>query len=300
MNITYTTTKLKLNDILLPPEPGSLHFLVEFNCIETLSLSLASGGDVNQKNSNGDTLLHTAVQHDNIDIAKILLKNPNIDLDALNQNRETALFSVKSEEMLDLLIYNSFDPEVENHNGYFPIHLAASNDRSNIVDALISRYRVSPNKKTREGTTPLHLAAEQNNSTTVDILLQLGADVNSQTLEGLTPLHFAARAGHKNIRTADLLLGRYGNARYNIKTKEGKTALDLTLENIRENKLNNREHPVNEVGTCILLVQRFSVAKLKKVTSVISFSKGAGARTKRQGSPLVPLNQKKEEELKTS
>ncbi|GAB5411832.1 MAG: hypothetical protein ChlgKO_09460 [Chlamydiales bacterium] len=288
--ISQTTTS---NNTLFLNENLDIHLFVERNCPLNIHYFLNNGGDINLKNSSGDTLLHTAVKHDNINIAELFLENPNINLDALNEKGETALFHVKSEAMLDLLISHCFDTEVENQNGYFPIHLAASNDYSEVLVALINRYNVSANQKTRDGVTPLHLAAEKNHYATVDLLLQFGADVNAQTHDGLTPLHFAARAGHRDIRTADLLLGRYGNARYNIKTKEGKTALDLALENIRENRLSNREHPINEVGTCILLFQRFNVAKLKKVTSSISFCKSGVVRKKRQGSPLVPLNQKK-------
>lgn len=291
--INTTLQRTTSNNTHFQNENLDVHLFVELNCPLNINSFLNNGGDINLRNSNGDTLLHTAVEYDNINIAELFLENPNIDREALNEQGETALFYVKSEAMLDLLISYYFDTEVENQNGYFPIHLAASNDCSEVLVALISRYKVSANQKTRDGVTPLHLAAEKNHYATVDLLLQFGADVDAQTESGFTPLHFAARAGHRDIRTADLLLGRYGNARYNIKTKEGKTALDLALENIRENRLSNREHPINEVGTCILLLQRFNVAKLKKVTSVISFSKGGGARTKRQGSPLVPLNQKK-------
>lgn len=276
-----------------PYEQFDAHHLIELGNIEDLNFFLKMGGDVNQRDDHGNTLLHTAVDQDNDSIADLLLEHPDIDTDALNDNGETALFSVQSEKMLDILMFNCFDQEVKNENGYFPIHLAAFHARDEVVVALIKHYRVNPSQSTSDGITPMHLAAQQNHYELVDILLQLGGKVDAQTSTGHTPLHFAARAGHTNMRTASKLLGHHGNARYNLTTIEGKTALDLALETARENRGNSREHLISEVGTCILFYQQKNAAKIRRITSSISFPKTTGIRVKRPGSPLVPEESKK-------
>lgn len=49
------------------------------------------------------------------------------------------------------------------------------------------------------GSTPLHLAASNGRSEAVSILLRRGADPNIATRTGDTPLHVASQNGHTEV-----------------------------------------------------------------------------------------------------
>jgi ankyrin repeat protein len=73
------------------------------------------------------------------------------------------------------------------------------------------------------GWTPLHAAAANGHTRMVETLIEQGADINAQDLAGSTPLHLAAARGHTD--TISILLG-YG-ADASIKNTRGQTADDV-------------------------------------------------------------------------
>ena len=90
---------------------------------EIVTLLMAKGANVNQADRNGDTLLHLAVNFNDINLVQTLLNNPKTDVNAQNNSGETAL------------------------------HVAAYNDHEDVTIALLSHATVKTDIKDKEGNT---------------------------------------------------------------------------------------------------------------------------------------------------
>jgi ankyrin repeat protein len=95
----------------------------------------------------------------------------------------------------------------EERNGQMPLHIAAFNDRKDVVEFLLAN-KADVNAKAKNGSTPLHLAAGKGNKEIVELLLANNADVNAVDNEGWSPVHSAVFFNQKAI--ADLLIAKGG------------------------------------------------------------------------------------------
>lgn len=146
------------------------------------------GADVNEY-TEGYTSLSRAVLRGNLDIVKILLNTPDIDVNQCNGDGETP-FSL-SIKQAGLHQKNKEDD-------------AASRQKS-ILQALMDNG-ADVNQGDNRGFTPLHHAVARELDDVVKDLLAKGADVNSQNLYGQTPLD---SAGAKNGKLTVLTPDRY-------------------------------------------------------------------------------------------
>ena len=112
------------------------------------------------------------------------------------------------------------DVNIRANNGASPLHFAASEGRSNIVDYLL-KYGADVNIIRNDGASPLHFAASEGHSNTVEYLLKFGADVNVRKIDGTSPLHSAVSRGCSQI--ADYLL-KHG-ADVNVRKNNGASPL---------------------------------------------------------------------------
>lgn len=138
---------------------------------------LDEGGDLEEKDFEGCTLLHSTVISENEEVVAFLLeKEPNVN--AVTDAGET------------------------------PLHFAAQVRNLGIVTRLIEKG-ANVNATTKTGCTPLHMAAQCNftfdNGQVFQILINNGAKINAKNSHGLLPLNFAV----KNQSTDDvkILLG---------------------------------------------------------------------------------------------
>jgi len=72
------------------------------------------------------------------------------------------------------------------------------------VVALLLANKADVNVTNENGRTPLHYAATQNHTDLVELLLANQADVNAKDIEGKTPLSLALR-NKRNTAVAELL-----------------------------------------------------------------------------------------------
>ncbi|CAN0265635.1 unnamed protein product, partial [Scytosiphon promiscuus] len=105
------------------------------------------------------------------------------------------------EDLWRMLIDNGADVHLADSSGTTPLHIAAHQNDSRAIDALISAGAYLEAKDIFCGT-PLHSAAFARGREAVAALLKHGAEVNAQAVE--TPLHLAAARGDSAV--VDLLL----------------------------------------------------------------------------------------------
>jgi len=116
------------------------------------------------------SLLHYAVERNDIDVVKLLLSMNNIDVNKTNVDGETALM------------------------------LAASDSHISVVDLLLNVYNIDVNKTDNEGVTALMLAASGNHIGVVRELLNMNnINVNKTDVYGDTALMLATFGGNNEI-----------------------------------------------------------------------------------------------------
>lgn len=113
-------------------------------------------------------------------------------------------------------------------HGFSPLHWAAKEGRSNIVEVLIYRgTRI--NALNMGDDTALHLAAAHGHRDIVHMLLRNKADINAVNEHGNTPLHYACFWGYQAI-AEDLI---NDGALVSIANRDSSTPLDKCVGQIR-------------------------------------------------------------------
>ena len=163
--------------------------------IEAVKQHLASGVDVNTKDSQSGTPLHYA--SDQIKVAEFLLEK-DARVNSVDYRGRTPLdyaMSARDSETADLL---------RQHGGKTGKELK---DLERVKESIQAAARIGHIEAVKQ-----HLAS--------------GADVNAKTKSGLTPLHHAAFYGHMEI--AELLIEKSADVK--AKDMNGKTPLDEAIK----------------------------------------------------------------------
>jgi ankyrin repeat protein len=175
----------------------------------------------------GTSALHLAAQINRIDIAEVLLDH-DADLEYIDECAWTALHWAASEGHIDfvkMLIERGASLIAENGDGRSPLHLAAENGHTAVVKLLIeSGAELHAEDYTR--AIPLHLSAENGHRDTTVCLIGMGSDLNSRDARGFTPADFAEIEGHLSI--AELLRNpaKVALTRIDLSSNHGQQALE--------------------------------------------------------------------------
>ncbi|KAL7298798.1 hypothetical protein TKK_0008542 [Trichogramma kaykai] len=156
----------------------------------------------------GDTPLHLAVKHENLEVVELLLRN-------------------------------GADPDFANEDGLTPLHIICQRKYDDNLAEMFLKINESISQTTlvdardSGGNSPLHLALRRENRMAAEVLLRRGADPNSINKDGLTPLHVISMRRRDN----DLpnMLIELSNAvdltlQLDIQDKSGNTPLHLALD----------------------------------------------------------------------
>lgn len=227
-----------------------LHKAVQENNIAEVEKLLKEGADVNAKDKRGNSVLHFV--HDE-EIASLLISSSSIDLNAQNDNGDTAvhiacippldrLRDVKknticsSLKILAMLLGAGASPNIQNQLGYGVLHsvfvyggiAGIGMDIVNIGDivAMLLKYSANANLEDFEGCNPLHHAVREPNMASVaELLLQAGAKINTKDRRGMTPLHHIFDLDDEEM--VNLLLHHEGSI--NEKDVNGTTVLSSAV-----------------------------------------------------------------------
>ncbi|KAI3473893.1 hypothetical protein Pfo_028080 [Paulownia fortunei] len=159
-----------------------------------ISALIEAGADVNDRDSEGESLMYLAVKSGNTDAVQILIESGSV-----------------IDNKIDLFL-----------------HVAAAMNRVDLMEILCLGYvDIDLNSVNTQGQTPLHLAAIHGQVEALQFLVSVGSDVDITDGEGWTPLHYAAHEGH--VKAVEYLLNHSVFAKYAV-TKEGKTAFALAVD----------------------------------------------------------------------
>ncbi|MFT7811579.1 serine/threonine-protein phosphatase 6 regulatory ankyrin repeat subunit B-like isoform X1 [Arapaima gigas] len=236
---------------------------------------LKSGADVNAEQKTGETAVHIAARHGNLQMLMALIEEGG-DVTWQSKVGENPLhISVRHchahvvREILTYLTNKKSHSEAQrcvhqaNHAGETPLHLAAElkkemdhreGERIDIIMTLME-YDVDVTAVTKEaGETPLHYCARAGNSDTLQAILsnvkssRLPLVVNKHAKNGRSPLLLAAESGH--VEVVKILLQNH--ARVDVFDEQGKAALHLAAE-----------HGHEEIADILLFNKAFVNAKSK-------------------------------------
>lgn len=174
-----------------------LSAIIAGNQLDLIDFFISKGANVHFTDEAGNTVLHTAVEKNNIAALK-MLEDRGSRLDVVNTK-----------------------------NGFSLLHHAISQGHLEVVQFLVQKGLLL-NDTTQEDVSSIHLAAECNQFAILRYLLeqQPGVDINKLDNDQNTMLHYAAENGNQEM--VALLCERGANV--NIKNKSGKTPLHLTIQ----------------------------------------------------------------------
>ncbi|XP_063601900.1 putative ankyrin repeat protein RF_0381 [Penaeus indicus] len=195
---------------------SAIHYAAKGGFVEVLKILHENKCNMKAKTDSGQTLLHVAADNGNLKAIEWIVENTNIDLDAKNNDRSTALEVAQKARQKDIVNYLMKTPAQE---------AIRKGDLGKVRELVAGGFDVNAvlqEKKNKE-CRPLHLAADGGHVDIVKFLLRSGAQAEAKNYEGMTPLHLASWGGHAEIIKALLDRGVNGNAR----TNEGMTAVHL-------------------------------------------------------------------------
>ncbi len=150
------------------------------------------------KFSDQDTALSLAVKDGHKEIVTMLLKHPDIDVNATYFTPLTRAIQRDDEDMVRLLLKHP-KIKVKEHNMMSPLFTAVVNGREEIVKLLLKKG-ADINEKTLQSTTPLIASVLFGQPRITNLLLnQPNIDVNARNYEGKTALDIAEEFGYKKI-----------------------------------------------------------------------------------------------------
>uniref|UniRef100_A0A8C8DZH7 Ankyrin repeat and FYVE domain containing 1 n=1 Tax=Oryzias sinensis TaxID=183150 RepID=A0A8C8DZH7_9TELE len=205
---------------------------------------LGSGASINDTMSNGQTLLHMAIQRQDSKSALFLLEH-QADINVRTQEGQTALQLAISNQLplvVDAICTRGADMSVVDDKGDPPLWLALENGLEDIASTLVRHgcdstcWSPGPSGCMQ---TLLHRAVDENNEVSACFLIRSGCDVNSprrpgpngegdeEARDGQTPLHLASNWGLEEVVQCLLEFG----ANVNTQDAEGRTPIHAAISN---------------------------------------------------------------------
>jgi ankyrin repeat protein len=153
--------------------------------------------NVNERQQDGTTALHWAVERDQRAIVQMLIR-AGADVKATNRYGATPLWlaSVNGDAgAIAMLLEAGADAGSVNADGETALMVAARTGKPDAVSALLARGADPNAKEAWRQQTALMWAAAEGHAAVIDLLVARGADLKARSSAGFTALLFAAREG---------------------------------------------------------------------------------------------------------
>ena len=223
--------------------------------------------DLSAQNAAGNTALHFAAHHGNVELGIVISPMSNISAEncvgetpllvALRQNKHNfvhMLLTQKDKDSNTILHYaaasgdvetckfclanDQCNPNITDSLGNTPLHCAVAKSKSEVCVVLLASDRCNPNLRNESGDAPVHLATWRS---LMDIVLVLvndkryNPDLQCCDRNGNTALHIACATG--NITLCDIFLqqcnpniqNKFGNTPLHVATIHGNDDVVCTL-----------------------------------------------------------------------
>ncbi|MBA3954880.1 ankyrin repeat domain-containing protein [Candidatus Dependentiae bacterium] len=205
----------------------ALHIAVLFGHTEIVELLIKAGANVTVLTKNNKNIFFYAVPQDNKEILELLLRAHERANSKIGYNEFTLRWAIESNYKTIVELLLEAHVEFQATDGITALHLAASNDRCEIMEMLIEAG-ADVNAEDQKSITPLMLAAEDGHKNAVQILVQHKADIEAQAKkhDNSNALQLAAGNGHKEV--VELLL--QSGARINEQGPRNNTAVQLAAQ----------------------------------------------------------------------
>ncbi len=187
---------------------------------------LVTKKNINSRDSNGNTPLHTAVTRKCSIACLEYLMNCGADIDSRNSAGDTILHEVVRQDNRsagEFLITQGANIYSSNAEGYSPLRIAL--EKRGTTREWFCTPQVVLMSYDTNGNTPLHYAAEWKYNDSAIYLIEKKADVNKRNNYGETPLYSAIKSDSPD--TLKLLIA-YGSE-YIIKDLQGNTPLHYCI-----------------------------------------------------------------------
>jgi uncharacterized protein len=159
---------------------------------------LLRGFDPNTHEPSGQSALTLAVREDSMQVIDILLKHPQLDVNAPNRAGETALMLVALKGNLDLVKRLVERGAAVNQAGWNALHYAATGPEPLVVAWLLERG-ATVEARSPNGTTALMMAAGYGKEQSAELLLAKQASTDARNERGLTAADFARAVGREAL-----------------------------------------------------------------------------------------------------
>ena len=223
-------------DIIPNAEEAEALGRLYFNALseeEVKSLFLC-GGNLEVRNSYGDTPLLRALRYEQFSKAKWLLKY-GADVSAVDYEDRNALFYVAGKhggdffnELWNEMIEKGANIHQVDYLGNTLLNVAV--DEGRFARALdLIKSGVDVNYANKNGETPIYIACFRGTSYLVELLIKNGADINAKDKRNNTPLTISARLGRDASCDIIKMLVEAG-ANMDAKDEFGDRALDILID----------------------------------------------------------------------
>jgi ankyrin repeat protein len=224
--------------------------------VDSVSLLLQHGANVNFRGSDLSTPLHSATASTSLKVVQLLLES-GADIHSRDDKGKTPLHMVlcfqddedetEAREITRLLLERGANVNAQDNDGATLLLLAAYEGYYEISRILLM-HGAEPNAKNNDGETALHRSLAHPNPDIrnvaydlVPILLEHGAKPNVANKEGKTPLHLTFElepkgCGYYDVEDAEVFTARLvlllleHDANVNVQDKDKKIPLLLTIE----------------------------------------------------------------------
>jgi ankyrin repeat protein len=164
----------------------------------TVNELLMRGFDPNTHEESGQSALTLAVREGAAQVVDVLLKHPQLDVDALNRTGETALMLAALKGDLALVRRLAERGAAINQPGWNALHYAASGPEPQVVAWLLERG-AALDARSPNGTTALMMASGYGNEQSAELLLARQANLDARNERGLNAADFARAAGREAL-----------------------------------------------------------------------------------------------------